>query len=431
MPQPQPMARIAATGHSRQINGAARNERPLRILHITPEYPPIIWGGLGTAVGGLVHASARAGHSVAVLLIGGVLVKGDGHGSYGSPQFQVEQKLDSFDPFVDQEGVTFFHVAPHEAMEAGIRLAREWKPDVLHLHTAWFAPVADAIREQTGLPLVFTVHSLDRAEYEIGRLPCGWEGQDAMIRSATRVIALCGDEQDLLSRYFPSEVQSRVRIVGNGIEDAPAARAAATRVRDDTTAPIILYTGRFVERKGIHDLLAAIPLVLERVSGAQFVLVGGYGGGVEIERQWMVDTLRPYRSNVRFTGWLTPDKVAQWYRAADVLVVPSWYEPFGMVILEGMLYGLPIASTQVGGPAEILKHEETALLFPSKDVAGLADCLIRLAADANLRRTLGRAAGEEVRHTWLWPQVVTRMESVYRECVPSGTPIANHKEFRQ
>jgi glycogen(starch) synthase len=417
--------RSAVPGQSVRTHDAGTKAKPLRILHITPEYPPIIWGGLGTAVGGLVNASARAGSSVAVLLIGGVLVKGDGQQSYGSapPMMQRGRKFNGLDSFVDREGVTFFHVAPHESIEAGIRLAEEWKPDVLHLHTAWFAPVANAIREKTGLPLVFTVHSLDRAEYEIGQLSCGWEEQDAMIRSATRVIALCGDERQLLSVYFPPEVLSRVRIVGNGIEDAPAAQAAAFRVRDGAKAPLILYTGRFVERKGIHDLLSAIPRVLERVPEAQFVLIGGYGGGVEIERQWMADTLRPYRANVRFTGWLTPDKVAEWYSVADILVVPSWYEPFGMVILEGMLYGLPIASTEVGGPAEILRHGRTALLFPSKDIGGLADCLVQLSSSSDLRRTLGRAAAEEVRRTWLWPQVVMRMEAVYRES--AGHPAAN------
>jgi glycosyltransferase involved in cell wall biosynthesis len=238
-----------------------------------------------------------------------------------------------------------------------------------------------------------------------------------MIRSATRVIALCGDERELLARYFPAEVQSRVRIVGNGIEDSSAARAAAARTKEALQAPLILYTGRFVERKGIHDLLSAIPRVLEQVPEAQFVLIGGYGGGVEIERQWMADALLPYRANVRFTGWLTPDKVAEWYAVADILVVPSWYEPFGMVILEGMLYGLPIAATEVGGPAEILEHGKTALLFSAKDVAGLAGCLVQLAVNPDLRRTLGRAAAQEVRCTWLWPQVVQRMEAVYRESV--------------
>ena len=131
----------------------------------------------------------------------------------------------------------------------------------------------------------------------------------------------------------------------------------------------------------------------------------------------MAETLLPYRDRVHFTGWLTPDEVARWYAAADVLVVPSWYEPFGMVILEGMLYGLPIAAAGVGGPAEILRDRETALLFPPKDATALASVIVELASSPELRRTLGKSAANAVRRTWLWPQVVNKMADVYGECV--------------
>ena len=108
-------------------------------------------------------------------------------------------------------------------------------------------------------------------------------------------------------------------------------------------------------------------------------------------------------------------QLAQWYGQADMLVVPSWYEPFGMVVLEGMLYGLAIAAAAVGGPMEILEHECTGLLFPPRDAAALAHALIRLVEAPSLRRCLGLAAAREVRRTWLYPRVVERMRAVYDE----------------
>src|SRR2546421_5438680 len=89
----------------------------------------------------------------------------------------------------------------------------------------------------------------------------------------------------------------------------------------------------------------------------------------------------------------------EWYDSADVLVVPSWYEPFGMVILEGMLYGLPIAAADVGGPSEILEDGRTGLLFPPRDADGLASALIALLSDPKLCLTLGQAGAREVRRT--------------------------------
>src|SRR5216683_3045761 len=109
----------------------------MRVLHLTTEFPPVIYGGLGTAVGGWVTASARAGMTMGVLLVEGELVIDD-------------------------------------AAEAGVRLARRWRPDVIHLHTAMVWPVAQAIQRQTSLPLVYHVHSVDKAEYEIGQEPQPW-----------------------------------------------------------------------------------------------------------------------------------------------------------------------------------------------------------------------------------------------------------------
>jgi glycosyltransferase involved in cell wall biosynthesis len=157
--------------------------------------------------------------------------------------------------------------------------------------------------------------------------------------------------------------------------------------------------------------------VLGRAPQTRFILAGGHRhcSGEEMAQYWLPAGFEPSRAQVHFTGWLAPEQLAQWYRHADVLVVPSWYEPFGMVVLEGMLYGLPIAASAVGGPAEILTHERTGLLFPPRDAAALAHALIRLVEAPWLRRCLGQAAAREVRRTWLYPRVVERMWAVYDE----------------
>ena len=386
----------------------------LRVLHLTPEFPPVIWGGLGTAVGGLANASAHAEMSVGVLLVGGALVLGDGsYGQWRPISFASPASID--EPLaVNSDGVSFFQVSPAEAEEAAIRLAERWKPDVVHLHTAWFWPVARAIRDKTQTPLVYTVHSLDRAEYEIGDFVTHWDTQETVIRAADRVIALSRDERALITKYCPAAAE-RVRIVGNGIADSVEARFSTQKKREGP--PVILYSGRFVDRKGIRELFQAIPQVLDQAPDVRFLLAGGYGTATEIESAWLDDTLRPYRSRIEFTGWLTPDRVAECYRRADVLVMPSWYEPFGMVILEGMLHGLPIAATSVGGPADILEHERTALLFSPKSVPELTSTLLRFVNEPTLRDRIGRAAARYVRRHWLWSNVVEKMRSVYQEII--------------
>lgn len=402
----------------------------MRILHMTTEFPPVVFGGLGTAVGGLVNASARSGLSVGVLLAGGVLsIDGGGYGSPRASYFAENE------PIVSPEGVTFFQISPFDPVEAAVRVATQWRADLLHLHTAWVWPFAEAILERTGIPLVYTVHSVDRAEYEIGQelghILEHCEEQGIAIGRAERLVALTQNETDLLRHYYPSSVD-RIRIVGNGIDDSDKAKQATNRVKD-SDSPLVLYTGRLVERKGIRDLLAAIPYVLERAPKARFVLAGGPPplSGEEVARQWLPPECEPYRSQIHFTGWLNAAELEEWYCAADIQVVPSRYEPFGMVVLEGMLYGLPIIASALGGPLRILEDGRTGLLYPPKDVSALGEAILRLVIDKDLRRRIGVQAGEEVRRNWLWSRLVQKMRKVYIEAlarphIPFAAPLIEH-----
>src|SRR5262249_13491477 len=130
--------------------------------------------------------------------------------------------------------------------------------------------------------------------------------------------------------------------------------------------------------------------------------------------------LRPYRSQIHFTGWLTPRQMAAHYRAADILVVPSWYEPFGMVVLEGMIHGLAVAASAVGGPAEILRDGRTGLLVAPCDAQALAQAILRLTQDPDSRLRIAECGAREVRENWLWPCIVRKMQRVYDEAVAGG-----------
>lgn len=397
----------------------------MRVLHLTTEFPPVIYGGLGTAVGGWVTASARAGMTMGVLLVEGELVIDDPAGSarYGAggrgQSHPLAREIEGGErAVVDRAGIRFFQASWGDAADAGVRLARRWRPDIIHLHTAMVWPVAQAIQRQTSIPLVYHVHSVDKAEYEIGQEPQPWlahsEAQEQAIAAADRLIALSRDERDLLASYYP-KARDRIRVVGNGI-DEPAADGPFARPQSPDQ-PLVLYSGRLVERKGIRELIAAIPRVLQAAPTSRFAIAGGPPNlsSADVAAQWLTPEAAPHQARIHFTGWLSPSQLTRWYRSADVLVVPSRYEPFGMVILEGMAHGLPIVASAVGGPAEILDHGRTGLLFSPRDVTALADHLIALVRDRGLRQRLGHAGAEEARLSWTWPNRVAAMREVYAE----------------
>jgi glycosyltransferase involved in cell wall biosynthesis len=385
----------------------------MRVLHLTTEFPPVIYGGLGTAAGGLVTASSQAGIETAVLLVGA-----GGDQAYRRPTSSILETT-SESAIRSIAGIHVHPVSHADAERYALRLILDCQADVLHLHVFWLWPLARSLRDRTGLRIVYTVHSLDRAEYELGQGPpeclSQWDTQADLISSADLIVALTRSERDLLIEYCP-RVTDRIRVIGNGIEDTIGAREAV-RQRSSNDIPLVLFTGRFVERKGIREFLAAAALVLNERPATRFVLAGGHRhcDGASMARYWMPEELSACGARVHFTGWLSAEELAVWYRRADILAVSSWYEPFGMVVLEGMLYGLPILASNIGGPAEILEQGRTALLVPPRNPVALAQGLLRLIDDPQLRQQLGLAAAGAVREEWSYVRAVQKMKAVYNE----------------
>src|ERR1043166_7776803 len=266
----------------------------MRVLHLTTEFPPVIYGGLGTAIGGLVKALAKAGVAVGVLLFGSTA--GPSYGKFVPSPKKIRGTRTPTDA-----NTTIFGVSWFEGIEACARIAAKFRADILHLHPFGLWPIAEALRDRLAKPLVYTVHSLDRAEYELGQGPpqcvSQWVSQEAVIHGADRIIALSRSESELLKQYCPG-VDDRVRIVGNGIQELAVARPTCA----SWDLPIVLFAGRFVERKGIRELIDAIGIVLDQVPATRFVLAGGHRGctGAQMESWLLPPSLYQYRSQIHF-----------------------------------------------------------------------------------------------------------------------------------
>jgi glycogen(starch) synthase len=181
----------------------------------------------------------------------------------------------------------------------------------------------------------------------------------------------------------------------------------------------VLYVGRFGTRKGVRDVFEAVPGVLARVPAARFVFVGGASpaDGPREAAAWVPPKLRAHLDHMAFLGWRNPwtETAKDWYVLGDVLVVPSRYEPFGMVVLEGMLRGRLVVAANTGGPSELLEHERTGLLYRAGDVDEMVDMLCRALVDRDLGRRVKRAARREVRSHWSWESVLPAVHRVYAE----------------
>jgi glycogen(starch) synthase len=389
---------------------SARSTRsPGAVLHVTSEYPPVHFGGLGTAVAGLTRALADAGRQVVVLLVHGeghAYGYGYGYGRAGRHGPEVEHER--------TPGIEYVHVSYSEALAVAPTLAAARRAQVVHLHSSWLWAVAAAIREATATPILYTAHSIDLAEVEHGEWLSHGPVQDVVLTEADRLVVLSRSEREYVVRHYP-DLARRLSVVGNGVHLTPPAPVKQHRAN----GAVVLYVGRFGARKGVRDLIAAVPHIARRVPASRFVFVGGASpdDGPAEAAGWVPPALRRHLHRMTFHGWLDApaDASRDWYTAADVLAIPSRYEPFGMVVLEGMLRGQAIVASDTGGPGELLRHDETALLYPAGDVAALAAALVRALRDVDLRRRLGSAARREVRERWTWTRVLPALLRAYAD----------------
>jgi glycosyltransferase involved in cell wall biosynthesis len=174
---------------------------------------------------------------------------------------------------------------------------------------------------------------------------------------------------------------------------------------------LVLFLGDFTRRKGVRDLLAAAPAVLQRRPAARFVVAGGAPpADVASQAQTLGDA-------VHFPGFVRGADKLRWLQEASLLVLPSYAEGLPVAVLEAMAAGLPIVTTPVGGVPDIFRDGVNGLLIPPGDVPALADALSRLLADAAARETIGHHNRQQALDQFALPPYAQRLLELYGEVV--------------
>ncbi len=407
----------------------------MRILHLAREYPPNIVGGAGVAIAGLARALSARQHDV-------VVIAAHGYDETRVPGPEPEPQGGVWPASWEEAGVAVVRVPRRELADVARNTVLDFRPHVLHIHYFGDAELAREIRRWSGIPVIYTLHSHYRILWNLdSQTFCGPDFEKLMLREE-RAMFLCDrvlvHTEDAIRKIRVSQprISNRLRLGGNGIHgrgrDGSGSSLVWAGVHHDSRCndpgtntrkgdPLVLYCGRFAEDKATGDVLAAIPQVLKVRPGTRFLMVGGQSTDPSVADEWSQrwrDSVEPRLwDSVRFTGWVSAAQVQSFYREADVLVIPSWYEMFGVVLLEGMLHGLAVVAADAGGPSAVLEDGVTGILFPPGDIAALVQSLDRVLESPQLRWTLGRHAALEVQRKWLWSRVVGGIEAVYGEVV--------------
>ncbi|SCL19731.1 (1-_4)-alpha-D-glucan synthase (UDP-glucose) [Micromonospora pallida] len=401
--------------------------RHQRVLMLSWEYPPVLVGGLGRHVHALSVALAAAGHEVTVVtrhIEGAPLEEyADGVRILRAPEDPVTFPLAT--PALLAWTMAFNHTLTRTALRA----AESGEYDVVHAHDWLVAHAAVTISEHLDLPLVTTIHATEAGRHQ-GWLP------DEMNRtihgvehwvsnSSTRVIACSGYMRDQVATLFDVPA-ARVDVVPNGVDDrawqARPREVAVARARFAADGPLVGYAGRLVYEKGVQHLVEAVPQLRRRHPGLRVVIAGD--GPYRHELQARVHGLG-LAETIRFTGFLDESRLPALLGATDATVVPSLYEPFGMIALEAAAAGAPLAVAATGGLAEIVEPGVTGVTFPHSDPDALAGAVDQIVSDEVFARRVARHARTMVSERYAWTTIATSTAASYatarREHLPLRT----------
>jgi glycosyltransferase involved in cell wall biosynthesis len=270
---------------------------------------------------------------------------------------------------------------------------RTWSPDVVYVATShnWPAlmrdvPIALSVPRR-GPPVVLHLHGS-----ECGKL--GQRGHGVftaistwLMRRAAAVLLLSNEEREVWERFCP---RVRFEVVLNPYSPPPRGDGDAARVSRSGSPSqplILLFIGRLVRDKGILDLLDAFS-ILRRQRPCRLMIAGVGPAQDDVNRRI---ALLGLARDVAMLGYVTGDALDRVYRSADVFVLPSYREGFPLSVMEAMGYGLPVVTTPIRGCVDHLVPKVNALFAPPRDPEALAELLLQLLDDDELRRRMGAA----------------------------------------
>jgi glycogen(starch) synthase len=389
----------------------------MRVLILSWEYPPLIEGGLARHVRKLAENLVAQGTEVHVLA----------RGTEDSP---AEEELDGVmvhrvrepeRPRDLSEFVTWVEHMNADMLAVGVEVGDRYDFDLVHGHDWLVAVAGDHLANRFRCPLAVTIHATEYGRHQ------GWVDKHPqshihgverwMANRAERVIACSAYMREHVADIYGLE-EERVTVIPNGIDPSeltPVADLGALRARfarpDDR---LLLLVGRLVYEKGFQLALEALPGLIARLGNVRFIVAGSGTAEADLKRQ---ATDLGLDAHGEFLGWIGDDVLHSLYRISDLTVVPSLYEPFGLVALEAMASGCPCIVADTGGLREIVPADDrVGLRFNGGDPEHLATMVERLLTDEPLRDRLVAEASEHVL-TFDWADVARQTADLYEAVV--------------
>jgi len=389
----------------------ARAEK-MKVCMLAWEFPPRIVGGIARHCLGLAKALVRQNHEAHVVTLD----------FPGTPTFEDVEGVKVHRVRIElghPNFITWTFIFNHFLEKQIATLDTIVGFDVVHIHDWLTAPAGIASKHYLNTPLVATVHSTELGRAQGLRSPDSYmiDGLEWwMTFEASRVI--------LCSRSMTSEVcghfrlpAEKTKVIPNAIDSSRYARnidrnSVRRRYGIGPNEKMVLFIGRLVPQKGVEYLIKAVPKIAHRQWGAKFIIAGDGWSKSYLEE---LSASLGYSDRIRFLGFVSDSELVELTMSADALVVPSVYEPFGIVALEGMAAGVPVVAASVGGLAEIVEHDRTGVLVYPENLESIAWGVNKVLSDSGYTDWITTNAKKKVQDVYSWETVAKRTSEVYED----------------
>ncbi|MCM2677805.1 glycosyltransferase family 4 protein [Alkalicoccobacillus plakortidis] len=352
--------------------------------------PPCHCCGLSIHVSHLAHELAKKSYEVHVLTsyVDGLPSHQEENGVHVHRVQGLNPHAASFNDWIG--GLNFAMV------KAGEELAKTQKIDLIHAHDWLVSVAAIGLKQKLQLPLLATIHAT-----ESGRINGSLNSRQEMIRLKEERLMHEAKQIIVCSQSMKRELTHDYRMSKNKISIIPNASRVSQSTNSDSLSQTqinsIYCFGRLVPEKGFQILLQALHLLKDRNKSVHVTIAGEGPYKESLER--MAKEL-DVSNRVSFVGFLEPEECLRQLEKADIVVIPSLYEPFGLAALEAMSSAKAVIASKVGGLVELVTHNQTGLLVEPGDARDLATQLERLVDNSDEVKKLGQEAATHVFETY-------------------------------
>lgn len=400
----------------------------MKVLILSWEYPPRSIGGISTHVYNLSHSLTKAGNEVHV-----VTCEIEGSAAYEDDYGVRVHRVKPFD-IVAGDFAQWVNHLNYAMIEKAISiLKKEGKFDLIHAHDWLVGYAAKTVKDIFNLPLVTTIHSTEHGRNngihtDLQRYIASVE--NFIINESSKLICCSNYMKEQVLSQFNFDSNS-ITVIPNGVhyekdksEDILSFRR--TYAKDDEK--VIFFIGRHTYEKGIHTLIEALPMVTSELGGIKLVIAGAGPMTEELKYKAYISGLS---NRVIFTGYLDDKEKELFYQLSDVNVIPSLYEPFGIVALEAMSKGCPVLASDTGGLPEIVIHNVTGKLFSAGSAVDLACKIEEILTEEIVKSTITESAFNLVRDKYNWDKAAAETTEVYKLLTPRRRRTSSKKTERK